>query len=43
MNLLFNDLYAHRFQHQDTITDENIIIQKLKLFLFTHNRYDKIN
>ena len=36
-NLSFDDLYAHRFQYQDTTTDENIIIQKLKNLLYQEN------
>jgi hypothetical protein len=36
-NLSFDDLYAHRFQYQDTTTDENIIIQKLKNLLYQAN------
>lgn len=36
-NLSFDDLYAHRFQYQDTTTDENIIIQKLKNLLYQDN------
>jgi len=36
-NLSFDDLYAYRFQYQDSTTDENIIIQKLKDLLYQTN------
>ena len=36
-NLSFDDLFAFRFQYQDSTSNEYIIIQKLKDLLYQHN------
>ena len=36
-NITFDDLFAYRFQCQDTIDNETIIIEKLKYFLYDNN------